>query len=105
MTMSKNTDKKNLFYAKFWSRGVGCGGFSSYAFTSDEEREKWMNQRRFVIAEEEGDPVVCYADYEDMQKSYGNNFCVILDKDEPDHYVCTRREAIMINREFDVEYI
>lgn len=39
-----------------------------------------MHQRRFVIAEEEGDPVVCYADYEDMQKSYGNNFCVILDR-------------------------
>lgn len=105
MTMNKNTNKKNLFYAKFWSRGVGFGGFSSYAFTSDEEREEWMNQRDFVLAEEEGDPVVCYADYEDMQKSYGNNFCVILDKDEPDHYVCSRREAIRINREFGVEYI
>lgn len=105
MTMNKNTNKKNLFYAKFWSRGVGFGGFSSYAFTSDEEREEWMNQRDFVLAEEEGNPVVCYADYEDMQKSYGNNFCVILDKDEPDHYVCSRREAIRINREFGVEYI
>lgn len=105
MTMDKNTNKKNLFYAKFWSRGVGFGGFSSYAFTSDEEREEWMNQRDFVLAEEEGNPVVCYADYEDMQKSYGNNFCVILDKDEPDHYVCSRLEAIRINREFGVEYI
>lgn len=105
MTMDKNTNKKNLFYAKFWSRGVGFGGFSSYAFETDEEREEWMNQRDFVLAEEEGDPVVCYADYEDMQKSYGNNFCVILDKDEPDHYVCSRLEAIRINREFDVEYI
>ena len=103
--MNKNTNKKNLFYAKFWSRGVGFGSFSSYAFTSDEEREEWMNQRDFVLAEEEGDPVVCYADYEDMQKSYGNNFCVILDKDEPDHYVCSRLEAIRINREFGVEYI
>lgn len=105
MTMDKNTNKKNLFYAKFWSRGVGFGGFSSYAFTSDEEREEWMNQRDFVLAEEEGDPVVCYADYEDMQKSYGNNFCVILDDEEPDYYVCSRREAIRINREFGVEYI
>lgn len=105
MTMNKSTNKKNLFYAKFWSRGVGFGGFSSYAFTSDDEREEWMNQRDFVLAEEEGDPVVCYADYEDMQKSYGNNFCVILDKDEPDHYVCSRLEAIRINREFGVEYI
>lgn len=105
MTMNKSTNKKNLFYAKFWSRGVGFGGFSSYAFTSDDEREEWMNQRDFVLAEEEGDPVVCYADYEDMQKSYGNNFCVILDKNEPDHYVCTRLEAIRINREFGVEYI
>ena len=34
--MNKNTNKKNLFYAKFWSRGVGFGGFISYAFTSDE---------------------------------------------------------------------
>lgn len=34
-----------------------------------------------------------------------NNSCVILDKDETDHYVCSRREAVMINREFGVEYI
>lgn len=101
MTMNKSTNKKNLFYAKFWSRGVGC----SYAFETDEEREGWMNQRDFVLDKKEGDPVVCYADYEDMQKSYGNNFCVILNKDKPDHCVCTRLEAIRINREFGVEYI
>ena len=39
MTMNKNTNKKDLFYAKFWSRGVGCGGFSSYAFETDEDYE------------------------------------------------------------------
>lgn len=34
-----------------------------------------------------------------------NNLGVILDKNEPDYYVCSRLEAIRINREFGVEYI
>lgn len=85
-------DKKKLYYAQLWPHGVGMGGSWGYAFETDAEREKWMHQRRFVIEEEHENVLVSYADYEDMQRRYGNNF-VIMKKD---HAVVNRLDAVTI---------
>lgn len=88
-------DKKKLFYAQWWDYGVGRGNFSSYAFKTEEERDKWMRQS------EEGH--VSFADYADMQRAYGNNFRVFRD-DNGNLAVCGYREAAEIAKIADVEF-
>lgn len=88
-------DKKKLFYAQWWDYGVGRGNFSSYAFKTDEERDKWMRQS------EEGH--VSFADYNDMQRAYGNNFRVFKD-DDGNLAVCGYLESMKIAEIADVDF-
>lgn len=91
-------DKKKMFYVQVWPYGIGCGGDGephAYAFETQEERDKWMRQDWIVLAEEDGNPVVSLADYDDMQRAYGNNFRVFKD-DNGNLAVCSYREAVEI---------
>lgn len=90
-------DKKELFYGQCWPYGVGCGTFMAHAFESETARETWLNQ--YAYEEETGNPVACTATYEEMQHAYGNNFCVLADGS-----VCSRLEAVELNRLDGVEY-
>lgn len=96
-------DKKKLFYIKVWPYGVGCGDFTSYAFKTESERDKWMDKSWIVLAEEEGNPVVSFEDYDDMQRAYGNNFRVFKD-DDGNLSVCGYRAALEIAKIADVEF-
>lgn len=90
-------DKKELFYGQCWPYGVGCGTFMAHAFESETARETWLNQ--YAYEEETGNSVACVATYEEMQHAYGNNFCVLADGS-----VCSRLEAVELNRLDGVEY-
>lgn len=90
-------DKKELFYGQYWPYGVGCDDFTAYAFESEKAREKWLSQ--YAYEEEKGNPMACTATYEEMQHAYGNNFCVLADGS-----VCSRLEAVELNRLDGVEY-
>lgn len=99
-------DKKKMFYAQVWPYGVGCGGEGepySYAFETEEARNKWMRKDWIVRAEEEGNPVVSFADYEDMQRDYGNNFRVFKN-DDGNLAVCSYREVAELAKIADVEF-
>lgn len=87
-------DKKNLFYGQLWPHGIGCDTFISYAFDTNEEREKWL--RQYLPDDEEGNPIVCIADFEDMQNAYGTDFCVL--GGAFDGEVCSRQAAIELHQ-------
>ncbi len=99
-------DKKKMFYVQVWPYGIGYGGEGephSYAFETQEERDKWMRQDWILRAEEGGNPVISFADYADMQRAYGNNFRVFKD-DEGNLSVCSYLESIKIAEIADVDF-
>ena len=99
-------DKKKMFYVQVWPYGIGYGGEGeprSYAFETQEERDKWMRQDWIVRAEEDGNPVVSFADYNDMQRAYGNNFRIFKDEDG-NLSVCSYLESMKIAEIADVDF-
>lgn len=99
--MERMKDKKDLYYGTLWPRGGEYDKRTGYAFETEDEREKWLDMYSFEAAS--GMPVAFRSSYEEMQKHYGNDFCVILDGELAGH-VCTRHAALEMQRFGDVAY-
>ena len=89
--MKDKKDKKELYYVQAWPYGVGCGDFNAYAYETETEAEKKLEQENTTRS-----------DYEEMKAAFGNNFCILAESDCGN--VCSRKEAIELNRLSGVKY-
>ena len=80
---------KDRYYVQVWPYGVGCGDFTAYAFDTEQEAEKKLEEAN-----------TSRATFEEMEDAYGRNFCIL-----PDRTVCSHREAVEINQVSGERYI
>lgn len=80
---------KERYYVQVWPYGVGCGDFTAYAFDTEQEAEKKLEEAN-----------TSRATFEEMEDAYGKNFCIL-----PDRTVCSHREAVEINQLSGERYI
>lgn len=80
---------KDRYYVQVWPYGVGCGDFTAYAFDTEQEAEKKLEEAN-----------TSRATFEEMEDAYGKNFCIL-----PDMTVCSHREAVEINQVSGERYI
>lgn len=80
---------KERYYVQVWPYGVGCGDFAAYAFDTEQEAEKKLEEAN-----------TSRATFEEMEDAYGKNFCILSDRT-----VCSHREAVEINQVSGERYI